>query len=34
MPQVLIKKADLVSEVKKIKHPFDLGFGARKGIEY
>ena len=30
----LIKLADLVSEVKEIKHPFAKGVGARKGIEY
>ncbi|MFQ6090852.1 MAG: cob(I)yrinic acid a,c-diamide adenosyltransferase [Candidatus Bipolaricaulia bacterium] len=26
--------ADLVTEIKKIKHPFDKGIKARKGIEY
>jgi len=26
--------ADLVTEVKKIKHPYDSGITARKGIEY
>ena len=26
--------ADLVTEVRKIKHPFDKGIPARKGIEY
>lgn len=30
----LIKLADLVSEVKEIKHPFAKGVGAKKGIEY
>lgn len=30
----LIKLADLVSEVKDIKHPFSKGVSARKGIEY
>jgi cob(I)alamin adenosyltransferase len=30
----LIKLADLVTECLKIKHPYDLGVGARKGIEY
>ncbi len=30
----LIELADLVSEVKEIKHPFNKGVGARKGIEY
>jgi cob(I)alamin adenosyltransferase len=30
----LIEMADLVTEMKKIKHPFDKGVGARRGIEY
>ncbi len=30
----LIELADLVTEMKKIKHPFDKGVCARKGIEY
>lgn len=30
----IIENADLVSEIKKIKHPFDKGIKARKGIEY
>jgi len=30
----IIKKADLVSEIKKIKHPYDTGKKARRGIEY
>ncbi|MCS7181099.1 MAG: cob(I)yrinic acid a,c-diamide adenosyltransferase [bacterium] len=30
----IIKKADYVSEIKKIKHPYDKGIKARKGIEY
>jgi cob(I)alamin adenosyltransferase len=30
----LIEKADLVTEMKPIKHPFDRGIPARKGIEY
>ncbi len=30
----LIKTAHLVSEVKKIKHPYDKGIRARKGIEF
>ncbi|MGA1870382.1 MAG: cob(I)yrinic acid a,c-diamide adenosyltransferase [bacterium] len=33
LPEI-IKKADLVTEMKKIKHPFDLGIPARIGIEY
>ncbi len=32
--ETVIKKADLVSEIKKIKHPYDLGVKGRKGIEY
>ncbi|MEA3442578.1 MAG: cob(I)yrinic acid a,c-diamide adenosyltransferase [Chloroflexota bacterium] len=30
----IIEKADLVSEVKKIKHPYDQGIQKREGIEY
>jgi cob(I)alamin adenosyltransferase len=30
----LIDLADLVTEMKKIKHPFDRGVTARRGIEY
>ncbi|MBA3060470.1 MAG: cob(I)yrinic acid a,c-diamide adenosyltransferase, partial [Nitrospirae bacterium] len=30
----LIKKADLVTEMKEIKHYFKEGVKARKGIEY
>ncbi len=30
----LIAVADLVSEIKAVKHPFDKGIYARKGIEY
>ncbi len=33
-PPELIELADLVTEMKKIKHPFDKGTGARRGIEY
>jgi len=33
-PYEIIEKADLVSEVKEIKHPFRQGIKARKGIEY
>jgi cob(I)alamin adenosyltransferase len=33
VPSWLIEKADYVSEIKKIKHPFDNGTKARKGIE-
>ena len=33
-PKKLIEKANLVSEIKNIKHPFDKGKAAKKGIEY
>lgn len=32
--EALKERADYVSEIKKIKHPFDSGVPARKGIEY
>ena len=32
MPE-LIELADYVSEIRKVKHPFDRGIGARRGIE-
>lgn len=30
----ILELADLVTEMRKIKHPFDRGIKARKGIEY
>jgi cob(I)alamin adenosyltransferase len=33
-PRILIESADLVSEVREIKHPCGLGVKARKGIEF
>lgn len=30
----LLEAADYVSEIKKVKHPFDKGIVAREGIEY
>ncbi len=30
----VIEKADLVSEIKKIKHPYNSGIQGRRGIEY
>ncbi len=33
VPEEIINKADYVSEIKCVKHPFDCG-GAKKGIEY
>ena len=26
--------ADYITEMKKVKHPFDRGIGAREGVEY
>ncbi len=31
---IIFEKAHLVTEIRKIKHPYDSGFLARKGIEY
>ncbi|OGS34959.1 MAG: hypothetical protein A2474_08715 [Elusimicrobia bacterium RIFOXYC2_FULL_34_12] len=33
-PKQLLKIADLVSEIKEIKHPYKKGVKCRKGIEY
>jgi cob(I)alamin adenosyltransferase len=33
-PQHIIAAADYVSEIRKVKHPYDLGVKAREGIEY
>jgi cob(I)alamin adenosyltransferase len=33
-PLELIEVADLVTEMRALKHPFDKGVGARKGIEF
>ena len=33
-PEEIKELADLVSEIKRIKHPYDNGIFARKGIEY
>jgi cob(I)alamin adenosyltransferase len=30
----IIEKADLVSEVKEVKHPYSQGVKSREGIEY
>ncbi|MBQ9598329.1 MAG: cob(I)yrinic acid a,c-diamide adenosyltransferase, partial [Clostridia bacterium] len=29
-----LKKADYISEIKNIRHPYDKGVAARRGIEY
>jgi cob(I)alamin adenosyltransferase len=33
-PEALVQAADLVTEVQKIKHPFDQGIRAQQGIEW
>lgn len=33
-PEEIIKAADLVTEMREVKHPFHKGYQARKGIEY
>ena len=30
----LVEMADYVSEIRKVKHPYDRGISARQGIEY
>jgi cob(I)alamin adenosyltransferase len=34
VPQALIDAADLVSEIRNIKHPYEQGIPARRGMEY
>lgn len=33
-PQALLDRADYITEMKKIRHPYDRGISARKGIEW
>jgi len=33
-PNEIIEVADLVTEMKEVKHPFNQGYSAREGIEY
>jgi cob(I)alamin adenosyltransferase len=33
-PKEIIDAADLVTEMREVKHPFNKGYKARKGIEY
>ncbi|MBW3001584.1 cob(I)yrinic acid a,c-diamide adenosyltransferase [Candidatus Woesearchaeota archaeon] len=33
-PQAIMDRADYVSEIKQVKHPWEQGIGARRGIEY
>ena len=32
--QALLDRADYVTEMRKVKHPFDRGVAARRGVEY
>ena len=32
-PKAVLERADYISEIKKIRHPFDSGIPAREGIE-
>ena len=34
LPNKILTKADLVSEIKQVKHPFEEGISSRRGIEY
>lgn len=33
-PEALLQRADYLSEIHAVRHPFDRGISARKGIEY
>lgn len=33
-PKILLKHADLVTDIREIKHPYQKGIKARQGIEY
>jgi cob(I)alamin adenosyltransferase len=33
-PKSILKKADYISDIQSVKHPFEKGIKARKGIEY
>ena len=33
-PQALLDRADLITEMKEVKHPYQKGISARRGIEY
>lgn len=33
-PQALVELADLVTDMRKVKHPFDCGVPAQRGIEF
>lgn len=33
-PRQIMKRANLITEMRKIRHPFDKGIGGRRGIEF
>lgn len=33
-PEAFLKRADYITEMRKLRHPFDSGIAARRGIEY
>ena len=33
-PDFFLEKADYATEMRKVRHPFDSGLGARKGVEF
>jgi len=33
-PEEIIDAADLVTEMKQIKHPYEKGISSRRGVEY
>ena len=34
MPDQIIERADLITDMKEVKHPYAAGVPARKGIDY
>jgi cob(I)alamin adenosyltransferase len=34
MPAAILEMADLVTEMRMVRHPFESGIAARHGIEY
>ncbi len=34
MPEEVLDRADLITEMRQVRHPFERGVGARRGIEY
>lgn len=34
VPEALLERADYITQMRKLRHPYDLGVSARRGIEY